>query len=128
VLKFVPERTTVAPTAPLDGENPVSVGGDNTSKLEALVSVTPLTVTVMGPSVADAGTVVVNEVVVAAVTIAVVPLNATTLLAGVVLKFVPEIVTVAPIAPLDGENPVKVGVGRTVKPEALVTVTPLTVT
>jgi hypothetical protein len=72
--------------------------------------------------------VVVSEEVVAAVTVAVVPLNLTTLFAGVVLKFVPEIVTVAPTAPFDGENPVKVGVGKTVKLEALVNVTPLTVT
>jgi hypothetical protein len=50
------------------------------------------------------------------------------LLTGVVLKFVPLKVTVAPIAPPVGVNPVKVGVPNTMKLVALVTVAPLTVT
>ena len=128
VLKFVPEIVTVAPTAPLPGVNEVNVGVGSTVKVEALVKVSPLTITCIFPDVAPAGTVAVNEEAVAAVTIAFVPLNLTTLFAGVVLKFVPEIVTVAPTAPLDGENPVMVGVGKTVKLDALVSVTPLTVT
>jgi hypothetical protein len=127
VLKLVPVITTVAPTALLVGLNDVSVGVGKTVKLDP-VNVTPLTVTEIFPEVAPAGTVAVNEVMVAAVTVAVVPLNLTTLFAGVVLKFVPEIVTVAPTAPLDGENPVMVGVGKTVKLDALVSVMPLTVT
>jgi hypothetical protein len=127
-LKFVPEIITVAPTAPLDGLKDVNVGVGKTVKLEALVRVIPLTVTEMVPVVAPAGTVTVSEVVEAALTTADVPLNETTLFAGVVLKFVPEIITVAPTAPLAGVNDVKVGVGRTVKLEPLVNVIPLTVT
>jgi hypothetical protein len=46
---------------------------------------------------------------------------------GVVLKFVPEIVTVAPGAPWLGLNPDMVGSGNTVKSLALSMVTPLTV-
>jgi hypothetical protein len=128
VLKFVPVIVTLAPTAPFAGLNPVSVGVGRTVKLDPLVNVRPLTVTWIFPEEAPTGTVVVKEVVVAAVIVALVPLKVTTLLAGVVLKFVPVIVTLAPTAPLEGENPVSVGVGRTVKLDALVNVTPLTVT
>jgi hypothetical protein len=44
------------------------------------------------------------------------------------LKFVPEIITSVPIAPLPGLKPVIVGEGNTVKDEELGTVTPLVVT
>jgi hypothetical protein len=127
VLKLVPVIVTVAPTAPLAGLKDVKVGVGRTVKLDP-VNVIPLTVTEMFPVVAPAGTVVVNVVVVAALTTAAVPLKNTALFAGVVLKLVPVIVTVAPTAPLPGLNDVKVGVGKTVKEEALVMVTPLTVT
>jgi len=45
----------------------------------------------------------------------------------VVLKFVPVIITLAPGAPLAGLKFVKVGVGKTVKFEEVVSATPLTI-
>jgi hypothetical protein len=84
VLKFVPVIITVAPTAPLIGVKLVKVGVGSTVKSEELVPVIPPTVTVIFPVVAPLGTVVVMLVDVDAVTTAVVPLNFTTLLAGVV--------------------------------------------
>lgn len=106
---------TVAPTAPLPGVNPEIPGEPNTLKFELLVIVIPLTVTLIGPVLAPAGTEVVSEVVVDAVTMEVIPLNDTELFAGVILKFVPVIVTIAPAAPVAGLNPINVGVGKTVK-------------
>jgi hypothetical protein len=128
LLKLVPEIVTVVPAAPDPGLNEVSVGVGRTVKLVALVKVTPLTVRDIVPVVAPAGTVVVMEVEVDAVTTAVVPLNETILFAGVVLKLVPDKITVAPTAPEAGSNPVSVGEPGTVKIEALVTVTPAVVT
>jgi hypothetical protein len=61
-------------------------------------------------------------VVVLAVTVAVVPLNLTTLLAGVVLKFVPVMVTAAPMIPDKGSKLVMVGGGITVNVPLLVAV------
>ena len=61
------------------------------------------------PVVAPDGTVATSCVVVAEVTVAVVPWNLTVLFAMVLLKPVPEIVTDAPTAPLLGENPLMVG-------------------
>src|SRR5262245_54223293 len=78
--------------------------GDVTVNLLALVAVSPETVTVIGPLVADAGTVTVRVVVVATVTVATVPLMRTVLLAGVVEKFEPVMTTVLPTNPLDGLN------------------------
>jgi hypothetical protein len=128
VLKLFPEIVTVAPTAPLAGANPISEGDGRTVKLDGLeLTVTPLVVTVIEPVEAPTGTVVVMLVVVEAVANDNVPLNLTKLLAGVVLKFVPSIVTVAPTAPLTGLNPEMVGEGRTVK-LVLEMVTPLEVT
>lgn len=117
--KFTPLIVTGALIAPLDGVKSVIAGDGKTLKLEALVRVMPLTVTVIGPVVAPTGTVVVIVVDVEFETIAVVPLNFTTLFASVVLKFVPVIVTVAPGAPVDGLNPDKVGVANTMKLFAL---------
>src|SRR5256886_8898109 len=62
------------------------------------------TVTLMGPVVAPVGTVVVSWFVVAAVTVAVVPLNFTVFALGVALKFWPWIVTVCPTPPCAGEK------------------------
>ncbi len=126
-LKLVPVMVTVAPTAPLNGLKLVIVGGLATVKLEALQTVKPLTVTHIGPFVAPKGTKTVRLMEVDAVTVAEIPLNVTELFAGVVLKLVPEMVTVAPGAPVVGVNPVMVGVGSMVKFDAVVTVTPLTV-
>ena len=113
VLKCVPVIVTGVPTAPPTGVKLVTVGDDNTVKLLALETVTPLAVIV---------------VVVDASTVAVVLLNFTMLLAGVVLKFVPVIVTIAPSAPLVAVNVLIVGEGNTIKFAALVIVTPLMVT
>ncbi len=79
-----------------------------TVKSEVLVAavVFELTVTEILPVVAPVGTVVVNWVVVAAVTVATVPLKDIVLLLGVVLKFVPVTITVAPITPPEGEKEV----------------------
>ena len=60
--------------------------------------------TQIGPVVAPDGTVVVRLLVVAAVTVAEVPLNFTVLELGVALKFWPWIVTVWPTLPCAGEK------------------------
>lgn len=125
VIKFVPEIFTGVPTAPLRGVNPVIVGISSTVKFEPLVIVTPFTAMEIGPVNALAGTVVVMVVAVDEFTVANIPLNVTE---GVVLKFVPVRVTIAPSEPLDGLKPVKVGVAKTTKLAVLTMVTPLTVT
>lgn len=61
-------------------------------------------------------------VVVLAVTVAVVPLNLTVLLEGVVSKFAPVMVTVAPAPPVFGVKLEIVGGGVIAKEEALVAV------
>jgi hypothetical protein len=127
-LKLVPDMVTVAVTAPLEGVKLIMVGEARTVNDAPLTTVTPLTVTDTGPDVAPEGTVVVMLVDVEVVTVASVPLNRTTLLVGVVLKFNPDMLTDAPTAPLVGSIPVMAGDGTTVKLTALVTVTPLTVT
>lgn len=66
---------------------------------------------VIGPVMAPTGTVVVILVAVLAVTTASSPLKSMKLLAGVVLKLVPEIVTTVPASPFAGENEVMVGAG-----------------
>lgn len=65
-----------------------------------------------------------REVVLAALTVAAVPLNLTISADGVALKFVPEITTVAPTGPADGEKLAIVGGGAipTMKFELLVAV------
>ena len=67
------------------------------------------TVTVIGLTVAPVGTVTVNSVVDAAVTVARTAPKYTTSLDVVALKFVPVSVTLEPIAPLVGVNDVIVG-------------------
>ena len=118
---------TEAPTAPLDGLMEDIDGVGNITKGAALIPVTPFTVTAMGPVVAPIGTVVVILVVVDAVTRVGVPLNVTVLLLGVGLKFVPVMITVAPVAQLVGLKLVIVGDGI-VKFVALAPVIPFTVT
>lgn len=126
-LKFVPVIVTVALTAPLVGVKAVIVGVGRTVKFDEPVIVTPLTVIEIGPVIAPAGMVAVMLVDVDAVTLAITPLNEIVLFEGVVLKLVPEMVTVAPTAPLEGPKLVIVGEGKTVKFVALVMVTPLIV-
>ncbi len=124
VSRFVPERVTTAPTAPLVGLIPVIEGEASTVKLEPLGTVTPFTVIEIGPVSAPTGTLVTMLLVVNEFTIAEVPLNETV---GVVLKFVPVMVSIAPTAPLDVLNAVMVGVPNTVKLFVLFTVTPFKV-
>lgn len=127
-LKCAPVIITVAPIAPLVGLNPVISGVGKIVKLEALAIVTPLTVTEISPVDASAGTVVVMVVEVEDETLAGVPLNLTLFSDGVVLKFVPVMVTVAPSAPVPGVKPEMVGEANTVKLLTLVSVTALVVT
>jgi hypothetical protein len=44
-VKFVPVNVTLAPTGPLDGEKPDTVGGTKTVNVPALVAVPPPVVT-----------------------------------------------------------------------------------
>lgn len=105
------------------------VGGvTSTIKLLRLGNVNPLASTDIGPVVAPVGTEVVRVLVLDAVTTASVPLNLTEFSEGIILKFVPVIVTTVPIVPIVGVKLINVGVGRTVKISALVNVMPLTVT
>ena len=110
VLKFVPLIVTVDPTGPLAGLKLLIVGaGVVTVKLPLLVAVCVPTFTVIAPVVAPVGTATVRCVVVAAETVAVVPLNMTVLLAGVAMKFVPVMTTDVPTSPLVGLKLVIVG-------------------
>src|SRR5262249_58041711 len=88
---------------------------------------TPPTVTVTLPVVAPAGTGTPMLVADHDVGVAVTPLNFTRLVPCVAPKFVPVIVTVAPTAPVVGDNDVIVAVGTTVNAEPLLA-TPPTVT
>jgi hypothetical protein len=81
------------------------------AKSVAEVAVSPFTVTVILPEVAPDGTVVVNWIAEEVLTLAVVPLNFTTLSEVVGLKLVPAIVTVVVIGPDGGEKEVIVGGG-----------------
>jgi hypothetical protein len=100
VLKLTPVMVTVVPVKPFAGVKLVIDRG--TVKLVADVAWLSPTMTVIGPVVAPAGTVVTIWVDVELVTAAAVPLKLTVLFAGVVLKFVPVMVTVVPIEPLAG--------------------------
>lgn len=120
-------KVAVCPTQAIKSEGwvvMVMMGLAVTVKVVALTAVFPLNVTEMSPVVASTGTVVVMEVAVLAVTTAVVPLNKTVLLAAVVLKFVPVMVTVVPTGPEAGVKLAMVGSTTVpmVKSVALVTV------
>lgn len=118
-LKLVPEMVTMAPTAPLAGANPVMVGVGNSVKESVLVTVMPLEVTEMGPSVRPAGTVTVMLVGEEAVTTAVVPLKLTK---GEAPKLFPVIITAAPTAAPAGAKEEIEGVPNTMKFVALTAV------
>jgi hypothetical protein len=119
VLKLVPEMVTMAPTAPLAGVNPVMVGVGNRVKESVLVTVMPLEVTEMAPSVRPEGTVAVMLVAEEAVTTAAVPLKLTK---GEVPKLFPIIITEAPTAALAGEKEEIEGMPNTMKFVALMAV------
>ena len=109
--RFVPVMTTEVPTGPLIGTNDVIVGAGGvpvTSKLATLVAVPAEVVTLIGPSTAPDGTVVVICVPSGDQPTLVwsTPPNSTSVAPT---SFVPSIVTVWPTGPLPGENPVTVG-------------------
>ena len=112
VEKLVPRRLTLVPLGPVVGEKLFRVRAMGLI-VKSLVEVATWlsTSTVILPVLLPAGTLTVRLVAVAAVTVAVVPLNFTRLLAAVVEKLVPVRVTVVPTIPEVGENPVRVGVG-----------------
>jgi hypothetical protein len=142
VLKFVPVMVTVVPNVPELGEKEIIVGTGPqlTTKLFELLTDPPDVVTEILPVIALVGTVTVIEVAVLETTTAVTvvrskpsgvsALNFTVLFAGVVLKFVPVMVTVVPTGPEVGVKDVMVGIAPvvTVKFVALVAVFPATVT
>src|SRR6266513_1596783 len=105
-LKLVPLMVTLVPTGPLLGVKLEIVGGLMTVKLAALLAVPSEVVTLIGPLVAPAGTVVVIAVAELTVKLALVPLNSTALAP---VKLVPLIVTLAPTGPLPGVKLVIVG-------------------
>ena len=104
-VKWFPLIVTDVPTTPLDGEKPLIVG-PVTVKFEELVAVPPGVVTVIFPVVAPAGTVAVTLPSFTKTNVAEVPLNRTVVTP---VKWFPLIVTVVPIAPLEGEKPLIVG-------------------
>lgn len=106
-LKPVPVIVTTEPIAPKAGVKLVIAGKMTKSLVE--VAVCPLTVTVILSVDASAGTVTVSDVAVTAVIVATLLLNVTTLFAIVVLKPVPERVTLDPVRPLVGKKLVIVG-------------------
>ena len=87
----------------------IGVPGKVTLKGALDQAVNPLTVTVIGLYVAPVGTITLSEVEVADVTVALTAPNHTILFAAIVLKFVPVIVTVAPIGPEAGVKDVITG-------------------
>ena len=121
-VKLVPVIVTLIPTAPLVGAKLVIVV-DCSEKLVALVAGPAGVVTLNGPDVAPAGTVVWITVSDVTVNVALTPLNAT---AVAPVKLVPLIVTLIPTAPLVGAK--LVIFGSTTKEVALVAVPPGAVT
>src|SRR5579883_2188169 len=95
--KLVPRINTSAPAGPRAGDRLVTTTGLlGTVNTWDDTAVRPLTVTLIGPVVAAAGTVTVSAVALAFVTAAAAPLNVTALFAGAGSKFAPAIVTDAP--------------------------------
>jgi len=124
--KLVPVTVTDVPAAPEVGERLVRLGAATTVKADALLAMPP-TVTTTFPVVAPAGTGATIDVALQLVGVAVVPLNLTVLVPCVLPKFVPVIVTEAPIAPEVGDRLVILGVGVTVNAFPLLS-TPLACT
>jgi hypothetical protein len=110
-VKFVPVIVTEVPACPEVGENEVIVGAATTVKFAELVAVPFRLVTEMGPEIAPGGTVAVICVDEFTVKDAEVLLNLTPV---TLVKFVPEMLTDVPTAPLVGEKDVMVGAPATV--------------
>jgi len=96
-VKFVPLMATTVPTFPLVGDRPEIFAA--TKNGVALVVVPLAVVTVIGPLVAELGTVAVIVLEELTLKLAEVPLNFT---AVAPVKFAPLIVTVVLLAPLPG--------------------------
>src|SRR5579859_2437339 len=103
-LRFEPFtwKLTVGVFSTSVGLTEVTTGLVSTVKLPLEVAVEVPTVTLIGPVVAPVGTLMVSWFVVAAVTMAVVPLNLTVFEPGVALKFWPWTTTVWPTLPWAG--------------------------
>jgi hypothetical protein len=114
VPKLVPDAVIAAPTAPDPGVRDVILGTGNTVKLTPLLF-TPLANTTTFPVVAPVGTVTAMLVALQLVTLPAVPLKLTVLDPCVAPKFVPVIVTAAPVAPEVVERLVILGADTTVK-------------
>ena len=106
--KLDPVIVTAAPTAPEVTDRLVMLGAGLTVKFNPLLF-TPLANTTTFPDVAPLGTVVPILVSLQLVTVAAVPWNFTVPLPCVEPKFVPVIVTDAPIAPDVGDKVLMVG-------------------
>lgn len=107
VEKPVPRRVTTLPTELTLGSTTVMDGPSLVAvivKDSALVAVAPPTSTLMGPLVAEGGTVATSCVCDAETICACTPLKRTTLLAAVEEKPVPLIVTCVPTGPRRGVN------------------------
>src|SRR5437763_1155839 len=115
-VKLVPLMGTLVSTAPLRGVKLEIVGGLMTVKLAALLAVPPGVVTLIGPLVAPAGTVVVIAVAELTVKLALTLLNST---AVAPLKRAALSRTREPTGPLRGVKHEIVGGLMTVKPAAL---------
>jgi hypothetical protein len=111
VEKLLPVMITLVFSLPSVGEKLVITGGLINVKSVLLVAVWLFTCTDIFPVEVPEGTVVVSEVAVAAVTVAVVPLNLTILLTVVVEKLLPVMVTVVPTVPLAGLKLLITGAG-----------------
>ena len=128
VLKLVPVMVTLVLTPPEVGLKLVTVGFGSSVKVALLVAIGEFnTAMVIFPVLAPGGTVAISCVAVADVTVACIPLNLTVLLTAVVPKFVPVIVTEAPMPVEEGVKLVIVGT-VTVKLALLVPVPPVVVT
>src|SRR5689334_7649816 len=102
-VKFVPVIVTPVPTAPIIGAKEV-MAGVTVKRVVVKIGPLPGVVTVMGPVVAPAGTVVVIVPGGPSVNVAAAPLNET---AVAPVKFVPVIVTTVPAGPKVGANGLK---------------------
>lgn len=122
--KLVPVIVTDVPTAPDVGDKLVMLGvGSTVNDTPALA--TPPTVTTTLPDVAPDGTGAAIELVPQVVGVAAVPLKVTVLVLWLEPKLVPEIVTVAPTAPVAGDRFAILGATEKLNPPLAV---PLTVT
>jgi hypothetical protein len=98
---------TTVPASPIVGENPVIVGAAEAASTvngSDVIAEPVGVVTLMGPLVAPAGTLVTSCVDDAAVTVAAVPLNVTAFSLETALNPIPQIVTVLLAGPESGEK------------------------